>query len=92
MSTAVCRQSTGIKLSCNASGELPELHFKLWQHSYNGNVIRYLGGERSANTSILYLDKCIYEDEGDYTCSAWTRIENVVLSNNVSSKIVFKGC
>ncbi|VDI15472.1 Hypothetical predicted protein [Mytilus galloprovincialis] len=91
MSTAVCSQSADIKLSCNASGELPVLHFRHWKHSFNGYVIRYLEGKRIANTSILYLDKCNYEDEGDYICSAWTRIENVVLSKNVSSKVAIKG-
>lgn len=87
----VCNQSTSINISCKASGELPITDFGPWVHTFDGYFIRNLNGFRDGNMSTIFINKCSFEDQGNYFCQAWTNEQGASFWNNISSKLIVKG-
>lgn len=65
--------------------------FEGWIHSVDGKYIRSLRGITGKNNSVLVIDDCTYEDDGEYTCSAWNKNGESILWANKTSSMHFTG-
>ncbi|XP_071172038.1 uncharacterized protein [Mytilus edulis] len=86
-----CNISETVALVCSASGELSMFGFERWIHSVDGKYIRSLHGIPGQNNSVLVIDDCTYEDDGDYTCSVWNKNGENILWANKTSYMHFTG-
>lgn len=87
----MCNQSTTITIVCNATSELPFRQFGLWIHMYKNDFIRFVNGTQNSSTSTIELNKCNFEDGGEYVCQAHSRERGNVFWSNKSTNVAIKG-
>lgn len=87
----ICNNTESIVLSCSISGELIIFGFYPWVHSFGNHMIRSLSGNVTDNSSVLEIDSCSYEDNGEYTCKAWNKDSMEIITQNRTINVTVTG-
>lgn len=86
-----CNSSSNVALVCSVRGELGMFGFAQWIHTVDGKYIRALPGTTDTYISLLIINDCSFQDEGEYTCAVWNKDEDNLIWANQTTTLKFVG-